>query len=221
MRIDCIAVETDACSNGEARQRGSNPQPKITIFSALPLHKTSIENADKFMAKTKMGELTVLQPPFGSPERLSVFPGLAPAFDRDMVIVNDPIHYASKSPSAAAEYSSADIDPYAKLDDRRSIAGRKKFVPRMTDRDLRDAELQLAGRYGICDVVFSGIGWVMISGKFQGPNQPVTLRIWTPKGQGAMIRDVCLLPELAVNPIEKTAGGIRQTQKLFQDLPNV
>lgn len=222
VRIDCISVETDASSSprGAPRERGSNPQPKITLFTSLPIHKTSLENADKFMKQTALGELNVIQPPFGTPERLFKFPGLAPAFDRDVVIVNDPYHTETKSSYRAPQNSSANIDPYAKLDERRDPEMRGSLVSdQLSPNEQRLAELQLAGQYGICDFVFSGLGWAMVSGKFSGPQQPVTLRVWTPMGQGAMIRDVCLLPELAANPIEKTAGGIRQAQKVFQELP--
>lgn len=200
-----------------SRKRSSNPQVKITFFTALPLHKTSIENADKFIKQIKSGQLTVLQPPFGTPRRLAAFPKLVPAFDRDLVIVNDPHHYSTKLSFEASMNSPADIAPFAKMEERRDYI-RRSPATREQYKDLRKADLQLNGRWGICDLVFSGIGWAMISGKFKGPRQPVTLRIWTPKGQGAMIRDLCLLPELAVDPLKKTAGGVRR-QKLFQDLP--
>ncbi|KAF9908878.1 hypothetical protein BX616_011347 [Lobosporangium transversale] len=169
------------------RQRGSNPMPKITVFTTLPLHKTSIASADKFLQKTSQGELTALQPPFGSVERLLAFPGLKPISEKDIVIINQ---------------NSTQIDP-----------------ERMTAREVENATRQLWGQRGICDIVFSGIGWVMISGKFQGKDQAVKLKIWTPNGQGAMIRDMCLLPDLAANPVDKSAGGIRQKQKVFMPLP--
>ncbi|KAG0345754.1 hypothetical protein BGZ54_005437, partial [Gamsiella multidivaricata] len=89
----------------------------------------------------------------------------------------------------------------------------------MTRQERENTTMQLAGQYGISDLVFSGIGWVMVSGKFRGEQQAVTLRVWTPRGEGAMVREMCLLPELAANPVEKTAGGIRQKQKLFRPLP--
>ncbi|KAF9960670.1 nitric oxide associated protein 1 [Modicella reniformis] len=220
VRIDCISIESDASGTMGHHQRGSNPQPKITVFSSLPLHKTSMVNADKFMKQTMLGQLTVLQPPFGSPERLSVFPGLAHAFDRDLVIVNDPLYTASSQNLRTTAYTTAYMDPFVKLDARKDDNPRRNPIPSFNPRKKQEADLQLNGRLGICDLVFSGIGWVMISGKFQGPDQPVTLRVWTPKGQGAIVRDVCLLPEWATNPIEKTAGGIRQKQKIFQELPS-
>ncbi|KAG0253773.1 hypothetical protein BG011_006153 [Mortierella polycephala] len=200
---------TDAAEETRTRTRGSNPAPKITCFTTLPLHKTSTGSADRFLQKTLNGELTVLQPPFGSPERLAAFPGLAPVSEEDIVIVNNPL--ASPSFSNAISKLS---EPHADELDPSSDAWN-----RLTRREHEAAMRQLTGRYGICDLVFSGVGWVMVSGKFKGEEQAVRLKVWTPKGQGAMVRDVCLLPELAANPVDKTAGGIRQKQKIMQALP--
>ncbi|KAF9321189.1 hypothetical protein BG003_003013 [Podila horticola] len=221
VRIDCISVgkpivrdagdpssgaETDSASTTRRRPRGSNPVPKITCFTTLPLHKTSTVAADKFLEKCQQGQLTVLQPPFGSPERLAAFPGLAPISDKDLVIINDP------HPQSVDTSSFAKLDRFGDAEDEDPLA-------HLTRQQRENITMQLAGHYGICDLVFAGVGWVMISGKFHGPQQPVQLRVWTPQGQGAAVRDVCLLPELAANLVDKTAGGIRQKQKLFQALP--
>ncbi|KAF9425375.1 nitric oxide associated protein 1 [Podila epigama] len=235
VRIDCISIgkpaaqpssgqdsSTDSDRSNTQRPRGSNPAPKLTCFTTLPLHKTSITGADKFLEKTRDGHLTVLQPPFGSAERLAAFPGLAPISKKDLVIVNDPIRQA-ESRTTRSVMAPGTPDPFAKLggdddgpDNSHSHNDPLAHLPR---QERENIELQLMGHYGVCDVVFAGIGWVMISGKFQGPEQAVQLRVWTPQGQGATVRDVCLLPELAANLVEKTSGGIRQRQKLFQPLP--
>ncbi|KAF9197014.1 hypothetical protein BGZ50_002725 [Haplosporangium sp. Z 11] len=200
---------TDANEKTRTRARGSNPAPKITCFTTLPFHKTSTRSADQFLQKTLNGELTVLQPPFGSPERLAAFPGLEPVSEEDIVIVNNPL----ASPSFSDAFSKLD-EPHADELDPSSDAWN-----RLTRREREAAMGQLTGQYGICDLVFSGVGWVMVSGKFKGEEQAVRLKVWTPKGQGAMVRDMCLLPELAANPVDRTAGGIRQKQKIMQALP--
>ncbi|KAF9288171.1 hypothetical protein BGZ68_000714 [Mortierella alpina] len=230
VRIDCIAIgkksedpvmsldATDVSESSTTRRtRGSNPIPKITCFTTLPLHKTSTAAADRFLEKTLQGQLTVLQPPFGSDERMAAFPGLEPVSQKDIVIVNEP--YSSKGVVRSSAGSSTRADPFAKL--AGSTQGGESNDPwaHMTRQECENATLQLAGQYGICDLVFSGIGWVMVSGKFKGEDQALTLRVWTPKGQGAMVREMCLLPELAANPVDKSAGGIRQKQKLFLALP--
>ncbi|KAG0200496.1 hypothetical protein BGX28_006447 [Mortierella sp. GBA30] len=235
VRIDCISIgkkndeavsqldsnnaseSTTNSPSPQRRARGSNPTPKITCFTTLPLHKTSTANADKFLQKTLEGQLTVLQPPFGSNERLAAFPGLSPVSDKDIVIVNEP-HF-SRTVVRSPALSRSRVDPFAKLDEANRDNESDDPWAHMTRQERENASLQMAGQYGICDLVFSGIGWVMISGKFKGEDQAVTLRVWTPKGQGAMVREMCLLPELAANPVDKTAGGIRQKQKLFQQLP--
>ncbi|KAF8930976.1 hypothetical protein EDD21DRAFT_385547 [Dissophora ornata] len=247
VRIDCVSIgkipdqgtavsnpqhesfdSTDSTPSSEVarRERGSNPAPKITVFTALPLHKTSTANADKFLETMSRGELTILQPPFGPPERLAAFPGLKRVSDKDIVIVNDPYATGASHTNTRTSFSSssARVDPFAKLDGR-SDGNRSKgrdfdtsATDMMTRRQRENATMQLAGQYGICDLVFSGIGWVMVSGKFCGEQQAVTLRVWTPKGQGAMVRDICLFPEMAANPVDKTAGGIRQRHKIFQPL---
>ncbi|KAI1317471.1 hypothetical protein EDD11_008408 [Mortierella claussenii] len=225
VRIDCVSIgknhtnnsakgasselnesEPDSEQSAVSRPRGSNPAPKFTVFSTLPFHKTSTTAAERLLEKTAHGELTVLQPPFGSPERLAVFPGLKPVSDEDIIIINQP-HSSSLETQP---------DPFAKLGERGHERDSQKT---MTRRQQYIADLQLAGQYGICDLVFSGLGWIMVSGKFRGEGQAVTLRVWTPNGQGSMVRDVCLLPELAANPVDKTAGGIRQKQKIFMTLP--
>ena len=230
VRIDCIAIgkrsedpamssdTTDVAeSSATRRARGSNPIPKITCFTTLPLHKTSTAAADRFLEKTLQGELTVLQPPFGSDERLAAFPGLEPVSQKDIVIVNEP--YSSKSVVRSSALSSARADPFAKLAGTAQCGEINDPWAHLTRQERENATLQMAGQYGICDLVFSGIGWVMVSGKFKGEDQALTLRVWTPKGQGAMVREMCLLPELAANPVDKSAGGIRQKQKLFLALP--
>ncbi|KAI7831691.1 hypothetical protein BC939DRAFT_524825 [Gamsiella multidivaricata] len=229
VRIDCISIGkkptdstldasasasatilTDSTATHSGRQRGSNPVPKITVFTTLPLHKTSTAAADKFLERTAKGDLTVLQPPFGSKERLLAFPGLAPVSDKDIVIINQPY------PTSSSSYS----DPFAKLEGAAKEGDPiESILANMTRQERENTTMQLAGQYGISDLVFSGIGWVMVSGKFRGEQQAVTLRVWTPRGEGAMVREMCLLPELAANPVEKTAGGIRQKQKLFRPLP--
>ncbi|KAF9925091.1 hypothetical protein FBU30_005084 [Linnemannia zychae] len=216
VRIDCLSVGKPAASQALdqdssapiRRERGSNPSPKITIFSALPLHKTSTKGADKFLEKNAHGELTVLQPPFGSPERLAAFPGLMPVSSKDIIIVNraPPPESLDNRP-----------DPYARLGGD-SLSFSKPYESSLTRRKREMAELQYFGKYGICDLVFSGIGWVMVSGKFHGEEQAVRLKVWTPQGQGAMIREPSLLPELAAQPVRKTSGGIRQEQKVFMPL---
>ncbi|KAF9941756.1 hypothetical protein BGZ67_004094 [Mortierella alpina] len=230
VRIDCIAIgkksedpplpsdTTDAPASFTLRRtRGSNPIPKITCFTTLPLHKTSTAAADRFMEKTLQGQLTVLQPPFGSEERLAAFPSLEPVSQKDIVIVNEP--YSSKGVVRSSVLSSARADPFAKLTGSTQDGETNDPWAHMTRQERENAELQMAGQFGICDLVFSGIGWVMVSGKFKGEDQALTLRVWTPKGQGAMVREMCLLPELAANPVDKSAGGIRQKQKLFLALP--
>ncbi|KAF9217325.1 hypothetical protein BGZ59_005062 [Podila verticillata] len=218
VRIDCISVgkpivqdtsdsSSDIDPTTRRRPRRSNPVPKITCFTTLPLHKTSTAAADKFLEKSQQGQLTVLQPPFGSDERLAAFPGLAPISDRDLVIINDP------HPQPVDRSSLVKLDRFGdREEDEDPLA-------HLTRQQRENITMQLAGHYGICDLVFAGIGWVMVSGKFHGPQQPVQLRVWTPQGQGAAVRDVCLLPELAASLVDKTAGGIRQKQKLFQALP--
>ncbi|KAF9388251.1 hypothetical protein CPC16_006603 [Podila verticillata] len=218
VRIDCISIgkpivqdtsdsSSDIDPTTRRRPRRSNPVPKITCFTTLPLHKTSTAAADKFLEKSQQGQLTVLQPPFGSDERLAAFPGLAPISDRDLVIINDP------HPQPVDRSSLVKLDRFGdREEDEDPLA-------HLTRQQRENITMQLAGHYGICDLVFAGIGWVMVSGKFHGPQQPVQLRVWTPQGQGAAVRDVCLLPELAANLVDKTAGGIRQKQKLFQALP--
>ncbi|KAF9957235.1 hypothetical protein BGZ70_009588 [Mortierella alpina] len=230
VRIDCIAIgkryedstlPSDTADEPESfatrRARGSNPIPKITCFTTLPLHKTSTVAADRFLEKTLQGQLTVLQPPFGSEERLAAFPGLEPVSQKDIVIVNEP--YSSKGVIRSSALSSARADPFSKLAGSAQDSESEDPWAHMTRQERENASLQMAGQYGICDLVFSGIGWVMVSGKFKGEDQALTLRVWTPKGQGAMVREMCLLPELAANPVDKSAGGIRQKQKLFQAMP--
>ncbi|KAF9570366.1 hypothetical protein EC968_001867 [Mortierella alpina] len=230
VRIDCISVgkrsEDSALSSDSPdapesssirRERGSNPIPKITCFTTLPLHKTSTAAADRFLEKTLQGQLTVLQPPFGSEERLAAFPGLEPVSQKDIVIVNEP--YSPKSVVRSSVLSNVRADPFAKLTGATQDGEANDPWAHMTRQERENATLQLAGQYGICDLVFSGIGWVMVSGKFKGEDQALTLRVWTPKGQGAMVREMCLVPELAANPVDKSAGGIRQKQKLFLALP--
>ncbi|KAF9201465.1 hypothetical protein BGZ49_008294 [Haplosporangium sp. Z 27] len=245
VRIDCISIgkgpspqrpDRPARVTPSGRLRGSAPSPKLTVFTSLPLHITSIERANGFMQKTANGELTALQPPFGSPERLKAFPGLAPALEGNLIIVNEPL---SSQPATRFDHGNESEplpernrlqDPFSKLDDRFS-AGLEPIDEdglinpwndgREYSRKAReDARLQLAGQYGICDLVFSGIGWVMVSGKFRGEQQAVTLKIWTPKGEGIAVRERCFLPELADSPLEKTAGGIRQNRKIFARLEN-
>ncbi|KAF9902682.1 hypothetical protein EC991_004640 [Linnemannia zychae] len=226
VRIDCLSIGKPSLSptstqdpttqNQEDaplhRPRGSNPIPKLTIFSTLPLHKTSTFNADKFLEKTAHGELTILQPPFGSPERLAAFPGLKPVSSKDVVIVN-----RAPAPSSLAPYaSSASLpsDPFARLDDSSRSAPLSPYDS-LTRREREIALLQYNGQHGVCDLVFSGIGWVMISGKFHGENQAVRLKVWTPQGQGAMVREPALLGEWGSQHVEKTKGGVRQSRKTY------
>ncbi|KAK5797270.1 hypothetical protein F5H01DRAFT_385220 [Linnemannia elongata] len=206
------------------RPRGSNPAPKLTIFTTLPLHKTSTPGADKFLEKINSGQLTILQPPFGTPERLAAFPGLKPVSSKDIVIVNRAPSPSSFSSSSSS--SSDSLDPFARLSgDSSPFARFDQESSPLTRRERETAALQYAGQYGICDLVFSGIGWVMISGKFHGDDQAVRLKVWTPQGQGAMVREPALLPDLAGQQIEKTSGGVRgkgrqgQGRKVFQALP--
>ncbi|KAF9345923.1 hypothetical protein BGX26_002598 [Mortierella sp. AD094] len=219
------------------RERGSNPAAKLTVFTSLPLHITSTERADGFLQKTAEGELTTLQPPFGSPERLKAFPGLAPALGGDLVLVNQPFSSQPATRIVQNWFETEDgehhlvtrktpqPDPFSKLNNRFDSGLNDKhwdndFNSRALTRKFQEnARLQLAGQFGICDLVFSGIGWVMVSGKFRGEQQAVKLRVWTPKGEGAAVREICFLPELADNPLEKTAGGIRQNRKIFARLP--
>lgn len=220
--------------------RGSNPAPKLTCFTTLPLHKTSTLAADRFLERAQQGELTILQPPFGTPERLAAFPGLRPAFEKDLVIVNNPLDGLNLRSSTGPGASTISTKGHFSLLDTMehdTVLEDEDEDPLMRQR-RQNAELQLAGQYGICDLVFAGIGWVMVSGKFRPSSShssssfvggmkrkdvvvddgAVVLRVWTPMGQGAAVRDVCLLPELAANQVDKTAGGIRQKQKLFQPL---
>ncbi|KAG9063335.1 hypothetical protein KI688_004217 [Linnemannia hyalina] len=232
VRIDCLSIgeptlspsttSQDPTTPPPRRPRGSNPAPKLTIFTTLPLHKTSTTGADKFLEKINSGQLTILQPPFGTPERLAAFPGLKPVSSKDIVIVN-----RAPSPSSFSSSSSSDSsDPFARLSgDSSSPSSRiDQESSSLTRRERETASLQYAGQYGICDLVFSGIGWVMISGKFHGDDQAVRLKVWTPQGQGAMVREPALLPDLAGQQIEKTSGGVRgkgqQGRKVFQALPH-
>ncbi|KAF9111734.1 hypothetical protein BGX27_004522 [Mortierella sp. AM989] len=238
VRIDCISVGKGPTTRNyleadrptvitrSGRARGSNPGIKLTVFTELPLHITSTARADGFLQKTAEGELTPLQPPFGSRERLEAFPGLAPAFDGDVVIVNQPFSSRPATrivPRSIEATKPQRADPFSKLDDRfdegLSHDNDKWDGSNFSRREKENARLQLAGQYGICDLVFSGIGWVTVSGKFRGESQSAKLRVWTPKGQGAGIRDGCLLPEAAAEPVAKTAGGIRQNRKIFARLP--
>ncbi|KAG0055412.1 hypothetical protein BGZ83_008685 [Gryganskiella cystojenkinii] len=246
VRIDCISIGKPTSTGGsedddnKSRNRGPNPAPKLTCFTTLPLHKTSTVAADRFLEKAQRGELTILQPPFGTPERLAAFPGLRPAFEKDVVIVNNPFEGLLSAPQASSyglDTSTGTAKGHFSLLD--TMEGTVVEEDNMTRQQRENAELQLAGQYGICDLVFSGIGWVMISGKFRPIRSSTTssssvggmrskdvvvddgavvLRVWTPMGQGAAIRDVCLLPELAANQVDKSSGGIRQKQKLFQQL---
>lgn len=256
MRIDCISIgkpskastaattsENDGDSNSEntkaPRARGSNPAPKLTCFTTLPLHKTSTHAADRFLERSREGELTILQPPFGTPERLAAFPGLQPAFEKDVVIVNNPFE-GLPTRGAGPSTLTTTKGHFSLLDSMEDGSTLEEEEEDSLMRHRRkNAELQLAGQYGICDLVFSGIGWIMISGKFRPSSisssfstgrggmrsrdvvlddGAVVLKVWTPMGQGAAIRDVCLLPDLAANLVDKTAGGIRQKQKIFQTL---
>ncbi|KAG0214815.1 hypothetical protein BGX33_001838 [Mortierella sp. NVP41] len=242
VRIDCLSIGKPTTPQQEAtstssddqdsstppaparRARGSNPAPKLTVFTTLPLHKTSTAGADKFLQKTAQGQLTILQPPFGSPERLAAFPGLQPVSSKDIVIVNrapSPTPYSSSS-SEGGERRKDSQDPFARLDGNTSpttsasSSSDDDAFSHLTRREKETARLQWSGQYGICDVVFSGIGWVMVSGKFRGEDQAVRLKVWTPAGQGAMVREPCLVPEFASQVVGKTAGGIRQKLKVFQ-----
>ncbi|KAF9141355.1 hypothetical protein BG015_001311 [Linnemannia schmuckeri] len=234
IRIDCLSIgkptfplsttlttqdptttsQDPATTEPTRRPRGSNPAPKLTVFTTLPLHKTSTTGADKFLEKINQGQLTILQPPFGSPERLAAFPGLKPVSLKDIVIVN-------RAPSPSSFSSSHDSsDPFARLGGDSPSSSFSSTS--LTRRERETTALQYAGQYGICDLVFSGIGWVMVSGKFHGDDQAVRLKVWTPQGQGAMVREPALLPELADQQIEKTAGGIRgkvTKRKIFQTVP--
>ncbi|KAG0371932.1 hypothetical protein BGX24_000969 [Mortierella sp. AD032] len=243
VRIDCLSIgkspsltqedpSADDTQTPIRRSRGSNPVPKLTIFSTLPLHKTSTMQADKFLDRTTLGDLTILQPPFGSPERLAAFPGLSPVSEKDIVIVNRapaPSSFApydssspSRSSSAYEERSYESSDPFARLDpsspSSSSTTTQPSIYDTLTRRERETSLLQYNGQYGICDLVFSGIGWIMISGKFHGEDQAVRLKVWTPHGQGAMVREPALLPELAAEGVEKTSGGIRRGKgkKSFQ-----
>ncbi|KAF9993737.1 nitric oxide associated protein 1 [Entomortierella chlamydospora] len=250
VRIDCISIgkgarlhtsfdeDRPARITASGRERGSNPGAKLTVFTSLPLHITSTERADAFLQKTAEGELTILQPPFGSPERLKAFPGLAPALGGDLVVVNQPFSSQPATRIVQNWYETEDgerhlvsrttpqPDPFSKLSNRFDSGLNSKhwdndFNSRGLSRKVQEeARLQLAGQFGICDLVFSGVGWVMVSGKFRGEQQAVKLRVWTPKGVGAGVREICFVPELADNPLEKTAGGIRQNRKIFARLPN-
>ncbi|KAF9585234.1 hypothetical protein BGW38_003298 [Lunasporangiospora selenospora] len=208
--VDRAAVSDDDPSFTQRRPRGSNPIPKITCFTTLPLHKTSTVNAEKFMNRMEQGQLTILQPPFGSPERLAAFPGLKPISSTDTIIINQPFPTVSSTPV---------YDPFARLGVESTQDKDEDLYSHMSKQERRNAILQQTGQYGICDLVFAGVGWVMVSGKFKSEKQPVTLRIWTPAGQGAALRKPALLPDWAANPVDKTSGGIRQKQKLFQALP--
>lgn len=220
VRIDCLSIgkvtqepsitiaDQEDPATPIRRPRGSNPAPKLTVFSTLPLHKTSTTGADKFLEKTEHGQLTILQPPFGTPERLAAFPGLKPVSSKDIVIVN-------RAPSPSSTSSSS--DPFSRLGGSSDSLEPSSMTTR---RERETAALQYAGQYGVCDLVFSGIGWVMVSGKFHGEEQAVRLKVWTPQGQGAMVREPAMLPELAAQQIEKTSGGVRvQKRKVFQALP--
>jgi hypothetical protein len=221
VRIDCLSIgkstqepstsitDQEDPATPIRRPRGSNPAPKLTVFSTLPLHKTSTTGADKFLEKSEQGQLTILQPPFGTPERLAAFPGLKPVSSKDIVIVN-------RAPSPTSTSSSNDA--FARLGGSSDSSEQSSM---MTRRERETNALQYAGQYGICDLVFSGIGWVMVSGKFHGEEQAVRLKVWTPQGQGAMVREPAMLPELAAQQIEKTSGGVRvQKRKVFQALPS-
>ncbi|KAF9422051.1 nitric oxide associated protein 1 [Entomortierella beljakovae] len=242
VRIDCLSVgrgsspekilegddrrerETRMAPSG--RVRGSNPLPKLTVFTELPLHITSTERADAFLEMTSKGELTILQPPFGSSERIEAFPGLSPALGGDLEIVNDPLSTKPSTRILDGKALALDLDsmntsqetrdPFTKLDSRFDSGLIKYLHPSVR----RNAQAQIFGQHGICDIVFSGIGWVMVSGKFHGENQAVKLRVWTPKGQGAIVREPSFFPEFASQPVEKTSGGIRQNRKIFSRLPN-
>ncbi|KAK3827133.1 MAG: hypothetical protein JOS17DRAFT_776007 [Linnemannia elongata] len=229
VRIDCLSIgkptlspsttSQDPTTPPARRPRGSNPAPKLTIFTTLPLHKTSTLGADKFLEKINSGQLTILQPPFGTPERLAAFPGLKPVSSKDIVIVN-----RAPSPSSFSPTSDSS-DPFARLDggSSSSFSRTDQESSPLTRRERETAILQYTGQYGISDLVFSGIGWVMISGKFHGEDQAVRLKVWTPQGQGAMVREPALLPDLAGQQIEKTSGGVRgkgqQGRKVFQAVP--
>ncbi|GJJ71651.1 hypothetical protein EMPS_04001 [Entomortierella parvispora] len=252
VRIDCISIgrpsgsstaTTTSENSGEEstqgeiktpRARGSNPAPKLTCFTTLPLHKTSTVAADRFLERSRAGELTILQPPFGTPERLAAFPGLRPAFEKDVVIINNPLEGLGTGTGASTMTAKGHFSLLDSMEDDSTLEEEDS----QTRHKRKNAELQLAGQYGICDLVFSGIGWIMVSGKFRPSvvsssssalggmksrdvvvdDGAVVLRVWTPMGQGAAVRDVCLLPELATNLVDKTAGGIRQKQKIFQPL---
>ncbi|KAG0267234.1 hypothetical protein BGZ95_002888 [Linnemannia exigua] len=245
VRIDCLSIgkspslssiqdPTAEDNQPVRRSRGSNPVPKLTIFSTLPLHKTSTTQADKFLDRAALGDLTILQPPFGSPERLAAFPGLKPVSEKDVVIVNRAPAPSSFAPYASSSSSSSSngersyeesSDPFARLGSTSSCSSSSfstttQLSPydTLTRRERETSLLQYNGQYGICDLVFSGIGWIMISGKFHGDDQAVRLRLWTPQGQGAMVREPALLPELAGEGVEKTSGGIRRGKgkKSFQ-----
>ncbi|KAF9133205.1 hypothetical protein BGW39_010316 [Mortierella sp. 14UC] len=227
VRIDCLSIgkpsltptsTQDQEETPHRRPRGSNPTPKLTIFSTLPLHKTSTLNADKFLEKTAQGELTILQPPFGSPERLAAFPGLKPVSNKDVVIVNRAPAPSSLAPYASSSSTSSmeSSDPFARLDSSSTtISPSPSSYDTLTRREREIALLQYNGQHGICDLVFSGIGWIMISGKFHGDNQAVRLKVWTPQGQGAMVREPALLGEWGSQHVEKTKGGVRQSKKTF------
>lgn len=161
------------------------------------------------------------------------------------MIVNNP--FEGLSTGAGTSTMTTTKGHFSLLDSMEDNTALEDEDPLMRQK-RKNAALQLAGQYGICDLVFSGIGWIMISGKFRPSSisssssssstfsssssgrggmksrdvvvddGAVVLRVWTPMGQGAAVRDVCLLPDLAANLVDKTAGGIRQKQKIFQTL---
>ncbi|KAG0258664.1 nitric oxide associated protein 1 [Actinomortierella ambigua] len=202
IRIDCLpgdmAVSADTSTEHRATKRP--PALKLTFFTTLPFHKTSLAQADQLLKKSAAGQLTILQPPFGTPERLSLFPPLAP-IHQGLIRVDLPIKHVVGG------------DSFDRLDGQQ----KERRV-----KDKRGRRIMPFDKFeGICDVVFAGgLGWMMVSALPTAEVvPPIKLRVWTPEGKGLAIRPECLLPNLADDHVNRTAGGIRQKVKLFQPLP--
>ncbi|KAF9978405.1 nitric oxide associated protein 1 [Actinomortierella ambigua] len=202
IRIDCLPENMTTSTETSAQDRVPKRAPaiKLTFFTTLPFHKTSMAQADQLLKASRAGELTILQPPFGTPERLALFPPLVP-IRQGLVRIDLPMKHVVGE------------DSFDRLDDQ----PRRR---RLTDKRGRRI-MPFDNFEGICDIVFAGgLGWAMVSALPTAEAvPPIKLRVWTPEGRGLAIRPECLLPNLADNHIDRTAGGIRQKVKLFQPLP--
>ncbi|KAG0234542.1 hypothetical protein BGW42_006427 [Actinomortierella wolfii] len=202
IRIDCLPQDTsvplDSTSESKAVRR---PRAlKLTFFTTLPLHKTSMAQANQLVKQSSMGQLTTLQPPFGSPERLALFPPLTP-IRQGLIRIDIPLKHKVEEDG---------------LDNLDIIRRRERSVDKRGRRILPFDKFE-----GICDIVFAGgLGWIMVSAlPTADVVSPIRLRVWTPEGKGLAIRPKPLLPNLADDHLDRTAGGIRQKRKVFQPLP--